>query len=358
MDSEIWSKLPVEILDHILTFLPLKSLLILASTCRHFHSLLSSPAFASRADCRSRLSPSSSAFLVLSHPHSHRHHFRLYDSLLGSWRSSPLPSSSSSALLLSTSNSLFCFSLPSSSAFLISNLLTRSSRLIPFPSLPFSASSFELLSFVSTPASGYRILASSSRSSPAFLYDSRSLSWRRFDSFNLRLSRSRLGEGVYFEENFYFATSDRHPVSRFDPESGVVERCGRGLELLENELTFCRLVSDGERRLFLVGGVGPNGISRGVKVWVRAGDGWAETERVPEMICRKLMSVCYHNYEHVYCLWHQGMICICCYTWPEVLYYRESRGTWHWLPKCPSLPEKWSCGFRWYSFLPEISATV
>lgn len=130
---------------------------------------------------------------------------------------------------------------------------------------------------------------------------------------------------------------------------------------LPNGLTFARLVGNGDEKMFLVGGIGEDGISRGMKVWELGGNGggnWVEIESVPEEICRKLMSICYHNYEHVYCFWHKGLICVCCYNWPEVLYYKVSRGSWHWLPKCPSLPEKWSCGFRWFSLVPDLYAFV
>lgn len=75
-------------------------------------------------------------------------------------------------------------------------------------------------------------------------------------------------------------------------------------------------------------------------------------------MCRKFVSVCYHNYSHVYCLWHDGLVCVCCTTWPEVLFFKVARRTWHWLPRCPLLQEKWSCGFRWFPFVPDLYALV
>lgn len=134
---------------------------------------------------------------------------------------------------------------------------------------------------------------------------------------------------------------------------------------LPPELAFVRLVGDGGNRLYLVGGVGRDGISRSLRVWElvdnnREGKAraWEEVGRLPEMMCRKFVSVCYHNYSHVYCLWHEGVVCVCCTTWPEVLFYKVARGTWHWLPRCPMLQEKWSCGFRWFSFVPDLYALV
>ncbi|KAK3423385.1 hypothetical protein EUGRSUZ_F00082 [Eucalyptus grandis] len=365
MDPRIWSLLPRELLEHLLSFLPLRAFLPLRSTCKHFNSLLFAPSFVSR---HSSSSTSLSSFLLLSHPNCPQH-YPLYDSTAGAWHSSALSPSlllptSKNSSLISASNGLLCFSLPNSSSFLICNLLTRSRREIKFPSFPFV---FELLTFVSTPKLGYRILILASGSSrfEAFLYDSRFHSWRKVNGFDRILGETYHQEGVYFDGRLYFATAEPFSIVRFDPEAGTTERCGP--ELLPpppHQLTFARLVSDAGERLYLVGGIGENGIARGMKLWALRGGGgggglsgrWEEVESLPEPMCRKFMSVCYHNYEHVYCFWHQGMVCICCYTWPEILYYRASRRTWHWLPKCPSLPEKWSCGFKWYSFLPEISA--
>jgi hypothetical protein len=113
------------------------------------------------------------------------------------------------------------------------------------------------------------------------------------------------------------------------------------------ELNFVRLVCDeGKGKMYLIGGIGRNGISKSMKIWeLCEGKNWVEIESVPEMMCRKIMAVCYHNYEHLYCFWHQGLICVCCYAWPEILYYKVSRRTWHWLPKSPSVPDRWVCGF-------------
>lgn len=356
MDPQIWGRLPEELLDHILTFLPLKTFFNLRSTCKHFKSLIFSPSFTSK---HSSSSPFSS-FLLLSHPQCYNH-FPLYDSVICTWRnltlplSDLLPCASPRASLLSISNGLLCFSLSSSSSFIVCNILAKSSRLIQFPTYPLT---FEFLSLVSTPF-GYNIFmlcSGSSSSNSYFVYDSKVQSWRRFEGLNPILSDNYHQEGVYFDGSLYFTTSEPFSVVCFNLGSGKweVTKCE-----LPDELTFIRLVSNGKGKVYLIGGIGRNGISRGIKLWKLDDEmKWIEVERLPEMMSRKFMTVCYHNYEHVYCFWHEGMICICCYTWPEILYYKLSRRTWHWLPKCPSLPDKCSCGFKWFSFVPDLYASV
>uniref|UniRef100_A0A2N9ELV8 F-box domain-containing protein n=1 Tax=Fagus sylvatica TaxID=28930 RepID=A0A2N9ELV8_FAGSY len=363
MDPEIWSRLPDGILEKIISLLPLKTLFKLRSTCKHFKSLIFSPSFISNHSSSSSflcLFLRSFCFLILNVTIT----FPLYDSGAGNWRNVSLSLSdlllctatSQSLSLLSSSNGLFCFSLPSSSSFLVCNLLARTSRLIKFPAYSFA---FELLTLVSTPL-GYKLFMLSSGSSSnfsTFVYDSKFLSWRQFDGFDPILSDNYHQEGVFFDGCLYFTTPEPFSVVCFDLESGKWERLNTELP---GELTFVRLVcSGGEGKLYLIGGVGSNGISRTVKLWELSQErNWVEVENLPELMCRKFLSVCYHNYEHVYCFWHQGMICVCCYTWPEILYYKVSRRIWHWLPKCPSLPVKSSCGFRWFSFVPELYAPV
>ena len=136
MDPRIWSKLPPDVVEHILLLLPLKTLLNLRPTCKAFTCLLFSPSFVSKhcsSLSSSSLSPFSS-FLLLSHP-QFPHYFRLYDSNLCSWRTLSLSLSnslpfSSSFTLVSSSGGLFCLFNPTSSTFLVYNLFVKSFRKI------------------------------------------------------------------------------------------------------------------------------------------------------------------------------------------------------------------------------------
>ncbi|KAI3689000.1 hypothetical protein L2E82_46948 [Cichorium intybus] len=360
MDRKIWRKLPVELLERILSFLPLKTFLYLRSTCKYFRSLIFSPLFLSKHGNSLSSSPLSS-FILLSHPQSS--HYLLYDTVLNTWRDINLPLTGSLTFtpLLCTASCLMCFSAvpdSSNSAFLIYNLLARSTRIVKFPEYPFA---FEFPTLI-TNSSGYHLFCLSSGSSSshlyAYVYDSRVREWTRYDGFQRTLGDSYHQKGVFLNGSLYFATREPFSVVSFDLHTGKWETSEVDLPA---ELTFIRLAAGngngaGEKRLFMIGGTGRNGISRNMKVWELdvKGRKWTEVESVPDMMCRKFGSVCYHNYEHVYCFWHQGMICVCCYTWPEVLYYKVSRKTWHWMPKSPSLPDKWSCGFQWFSFVPEL----
>ncbi|KAL3840489.1 hypothetical protein ACJIZ3_025080 [Penstemon smallii] len=363
MHPTIWSQLPNHLLEHVLSFLPLKTFLNLRSTCKHFNSLLFSPFFISKHSNLSSCSSPFSSFILLSHP-QFLPKCPLFNTIINSWCniSLPLPPiltyPPDSSNLLSSSNGRLCFSNPKSSCFIICNLLGKSLRKVKFPNCPFR---FELLTLVSN-SNGYKIfmLSSIGSTNRALIYDSVLDSWLQFQGFDSILNENYHQKGVFFKGCLFFTTPEPFHVVIFNLETGS---WGRSMIDLPGSLTFARLVSDEDNKLYLIGGTGVSGISKSMKLWElinyeNGDENWVEIETLPEMLCRKFMSVCYHNYEHVYCFWHEGLICVCCYNWPEILYYKVSRRTWHWLPKCPSLPEKWNCGFRWFSFKPQIYATV
>lgn len=204
MDPEIWSRLPEEILEHVLSFLPLKTFLSLRTTCKHFKSLLFSPNFVSKQQ-----SPSSPlfSFLVLSH---HQFQFKcpLFDTVRNAWRTLPLSfspilkSAPSSSTLVSISNGHLCFSHSNSSSFILCNLLPGSLRVVKSPKFP---SNFESLTFVSTSSGGYKLLMLSSfgSSKTALVYDSSIHLWRQFEGFDQSLYNQ---EGVLYPGLLYFIT--------------------------------------------------------------------------------------------------------------------------------------------------------
>lgn len=358
MPPAIWGRLPEHLLDRILALLPLHQLVSLRSTCKRFQSLLLSPTFLSELHSPKPRPPG--AYFLLSHPQFSHRFLPVYDSASDSWRKHPI-SISSTDHLLSSSSGLLCFSLPQQSAsLLVYNLLTLTSKIISSPTQ--SSCPATLIASPSPSPHGYKIFLPSSSSTSFFLYDSDSRSWTNFPLFEplLALTNSHQ-EPVFYNDLLYFTTSEPFSVVGFDLHSRKWET--DVAPPLPVDLAFVRLVSDGGgKRLFLIAGEGRDGISRSLKVWEMVteeeGRRWEEVGRLPDMMCRKFVSVCYHNYSHVYCLWQEGVLCICCTTWPEVLLFKVGRGIWHWLPKCPLIKDKWSCGFRWFSFAPDLYAMV
>ncbi|KAL2325738.1 hypothetical protein Fmac_024796 [Flemingia macrophylla] len=177
---------------------------------------------------------------------------------------------------LSSSDALFYLSHFSSFTFHVFNLFSKASKTILYP---IHALHFDHLTFTSTP-SGYVIFVSTFNS--GFLYQLNASAWSHFHfhDFGPVLDHQL---GVLFNGGLYFATPKSFSVVVFDLESGGRESLNAGLP---GQLTFFRLVSNGEGKLYLVGGIRSNGISRSIKVLEFDGNWWVEMQSLPDLICR------------------------------------------------------------------------
>ncbi|KAI8015509.1 F-box/kelch-repeat protein [Camellia lanceoleosa] len=110
--------------------------------------------------------------------------------------------------------------------------------------------------------------SSSGPSSNTFVYDSVINLWSQFDSVDSVIGDNHQ-EAMSCDGILYFTTPEPFSILFFDLENGNWER--PEIEM-PSELTFARLVSDGVEKMFLVGGIGKDGISRGMKVWELSGD--------------------------------------------------------------------------------------
>ncbi|KAH0694288.1 hypothetical protein KY285_021385 [Solanum tuberosum] len=125
-------------------------------------------------------------------------------------------------------------------------------------------------------------------SSQIFVYDSLVHSWSQFGGFDLILNENHHQEGVFHDGYLWFISPEPYFTVCMDLDNGVWKRSNFELP---SEVTFARLVSDGDKKLFLISGNGSNGISRSMKLWELNGDSkiWVEVENVPELICRKFL---------------------------------------------------------------------
>lgn len=347
METSIWSNLPDDVVDRILARLPAESFLCLRCVCKRWNALLSSPSFLSLCSKISSHRP----WLIMLKRQDERI-FRAYDSFLNKWHSIslsflPYPT----AEVVATAGGLLC--LKTAFCLLVCNPLTKNWREFPYNSFEHNLCAIAMVA-VEEPR-GYKILlAGSSPDRRTEAYDSITDSWKRTGDLPLRTNLRY--EATYCDTVIYFTTSEPFMIMGYNLRK---ESWLRVEAPMPQSLTCNRLVSCGNQ-LYLVGGVGANGISRSIWVWELIQDGmeWREVQKLPEMMCKKFLAICYHNYEHICCIGHEDFICLSCFTYPEVLVYKLSRRTWHWLPRCPFIPEKASYGYKWFSFSPSLYALV
>eukprot|EP01018_Ginkgo_biloba_P011573 Gb_01350 [translate_table: standard] len=359
MESTYWGELPEDIVDRILARLPPHKFLQVRCVCRRWNALLSSPAFlALCAETQNRR-----PWLLMFNKHDTRRVCRAYDILSRKWRIISLsfvPYEQHHLQLVATSPHLLCFSTPFSS-LLLCNPLTRDWTPIPPSNCTPHRTARPAVSMASTASHEYVILIVS-HNAKSQIYTSATQLWRTPKQelpadICLNLSHA----GTYCNGNIYFATSDE-PFRIWG--YSLRQSVWSALEApMPDLLTCARLVCCKKNTLYLVGGVGSNGIAGSIWVWEmvrREGRlaAWRAVEKVPDLMCRKFLGICYHNYEHIWCCGHRDWICISCYTGPHMLLFRLSRRTWHWLPRCPLISDKSNSGFSCFSFTPALFAHV
>ncbi|MED6179983.1 hypothetical protein PIB30_006100 [Stylosanthes scabra] len=117
----------------------------------------------------------------------------------------------------------------------------------------------------------------SSSTSNVFVYDSKVLTWRRFENhFGVNLADTNHQQQEPFS------------VVKFDLGNGKLER---PIGVLLDQVTFLRLVSDGGegKKLFLIGRDGSNGISRSIKLWEFCEENWNKVDSLPDLMCKKFV---------------------------------------------------------------------
>eukprot|EP00252_Welwitschia_mirabilis_P006806 TRINITY_DN17705_c0_g1_i1.p1 TRINITY_DN17705_c0_g1~~TRINITY_DN17705_c0_g1_i1.p1 ORF type:complete len:349 (-),score=34.99 TRINITY_DN17705_c0_g1_i1:547-1593(-) len=344
MDSRIWSNLPEDLQDKILAMLPVKSFLPLRCVCKRWYNLLKSPCFLSLCSKQSAERP----WLVMVKRQDETI-IRAHDVFRDKWYTLPLNFLPCTVVeIVAASGGLLC--LKSNYSLIVCNPLTKIWKEFPFSSLDNNnLCAVTMTSIKGTP--GYKILiAVSTPGKTAYVYDSITSQWSTVKDFPLRAPLKY--DATYCDGMVYFNTSEPLGIIAFNLDT---HEWFYILAPLPPNLTCNRLVSCGNK-LYLVGGVGANGISKSFGVWELSQDRteWTEVQKLPEMMCKKFLALCYHNYDHIYCVGHDDLICLSCFTWPEVLVYKLSRRTWHWLPRCPLISEKSRCVLKWFSLNPSV----
>ncbi|GLJ06994.1 hypothetical protein SUGI_0054970 [Cryptomeria japonica] len=313
MEARIWSNLPEDVIDRILAKLPAESFLRLR-ICRAYDSFLS------------KWHTISLSFL-------------------------PYPT----AEVVGASGGLLC--LKTQFCLSVCNPLTKMWREFPYHSFERNWNAVALVA--GEGLQGYYILvAGTCFDRRTEIYDSVSDTWKRTEDVPMQTNLRY--DATYCDGMIYFSTSEAFGAMGYDMKRGSWRRVEATSPMpLPDSLVCSRLVSCSSR-LFLVGGVGENGISRSIWVWElnEQGTEWREVQKLPEMMCKKFLAISYHNYDQICCVGHEDYICLSCFTSPQVLVYKLPRRTWHWLPRCQSIPDEASYGFKWFSFTPSLYALV
>lgn len=347
MDSRIWAGLPDHLMDGILARLPVQSLLCFRCVCKRWKELMDSTNF---LDFHSRVHSSTPWLLMFKR--QDRMFCRAYDSFLNKWRILSLTFLRSPISEVAVAcRGLLCFRVGVSGTLVVCNPLTKTCKELPATAYYHRRSPVAMV--VEQDSNSFKILVAGSESdslnTKTILYDSQTNSWRR--TADLPFRTELRSETSHCDGVFYFTTSEPITILAYNIKQEVWTKLPAPLP---QSLTCARLVVT-QNSVFLVTGHGAHGISRNLYVWQLQQDmQWMEVQKIPDMMCREFLGICYHTYEHICCIGHTDYICLFCCTSPKVLVYKVSRKTWHWFPNCPILPDKASGSFSWVSLDPNL----
>ena len=356
MNPNIWKKLPEHILEvSILPYLPAQTLLLFRSICRKWKNLIDSPSFLDNHHNQQSLRRFGKQPWLLMFKQQDRSCCRVYDVLLNKWGTLSLSFLRTNQYVLevvSVSHGLICFRYAISGSLMICNPITKMWKVLYYKHPRKSP-----ISMVYEPFSkSFKILITGSESdsfsTDTVLYDSITDRWKK--AANLPFKTELKSEAPYCDGTFYFTTSEPIHILAYNISTDIwldipAPTCPG------QRLTYASVAANG-RFVFLIAGLGVHGIVKSLSIWKlhKRSMEWIEVLRMPDIMCKKFLSMCYHTYKHICCISHDDYICLFCSTSPEVLLYKISRGTWHWLPECPFLSAKKSGGFSWYSFDPDL----
>eukprot|EP00249_Psilotum_nudum_P023345 c28840_g1_i1 orf=767-1825(-) len=352
MESKVWSGLPEHLLPRILSYLPTESALRFRCVCKSWKKIMDSPQFLDLCSKHACCTP-----WLLMFKQQESRVCRVYDSFQNKWHTLSLGFLPRGVKdVAAASGGLLCFRFDISATLAVCNPLTKVWKQLP--PMQFIQTSFAVGMVVDRNLRGYKVVVVGSHwdcfDMKTEIYDSRTNSWKRTGDLPPRTDLRR--EFAYCDGVLYFSTSEPDVVLAYSMEQEIWRKLQATLPV---SLTWSRLVAT-QGLVFLVGGVGTQGISRSLGVWQLQKDRmqWLSVQKIPEIICRKFLAICYHTYEHICCVGHEDYICLFCSTSPKVLVYKISRHTWHWLPDCPLIPDKSNGGFSWFSFDPYLHAAA
>lgn len=338
--------LPDDLLERILSFLPIASIFRAGSVCKRWHEIVSSKSFL--LNFSSALSQKPWYFMFTS---SDEPVGFAYDPMLRKWYCIELPCIETSNWFITSSRGLVCFMDNNSrSELYVCNPISKSYRKLEEPSgLKYSDYSALALT-VDRISHAYTISIVKSKQVPgnffqwdisAHIYDSETMMW--VTSFTETLLGWRGGdESVICDGVLYFLIystgsgmlENRHRLITYNLSSRSSQALmKRNFIAVPCSLTCGRLMNLKEK-LVMVGGIGKQDrpdIIKGIGIWVLNGKEWQEVSRMPHKFFQG-----FGEFDDVFASsGTDDLIYIQSYGAPHLLVFDIHQKQWKWSQKCP-----------------------
>lgn len=338
--------LPNDLLERILAYLPIASILRAGSVCKRWHEIVSSKRFLWNKSHVLSQKPWYFMFTSSDEPVGYA-----YDPIFRKWYSIELPCINTSNWFITSSSGLVCFmDSDSRSELYICNPVTkRCKRLEEPPGLKFSDYSALAIS-VNRISHHYTISIVKSKQVPGnffqwdlsiHIYDSETMIW--VTALTEVVTGWRAGdESVICDGVLYFliystggvAPENRHGLIMYN----LLSRSAHGLLIrsfipVPCPLTCGRLMNL-KGKLVMVGGIGKHDrpdIIKGIGIWVLNGKEWQEVARMPHKFFQG-----FGEFDDVFASsGTDDLIYIQSYGAPHLLGFDINLKQWKWSQKCP-----------------------
>ncbi|XP_058089557.1 F-box/kelch-repeat protein At5g15710-like [Magnolia sinica] len=332
-----WLRVPDELAERILAYLPISSVFRCRSVCKHWHSLLSSPTF---ADLWAALAPRTLYFLI----YHTRSSVAAYLPRARCWANLPLYDrcslDPSQVLLLASSAGLLCFrnrnlDYPN---LIICNPVTRTSRILPEM---LQIRYIDAVGMVADRASGhYRILVMgttepASSESITEVYDSETSQWAHHCRSQHEFLQFWHEVHAIFHNGFFYCLAI--PVQTLLGYRLITYNLERrdwvdlNVRLPSGDIRCLALVVC-RGRLFLTGKIMEDFLIGSICIWELSWESlrWVKVDAVPDEILRKIDSP--HSIL-IHCQGHGDFMCFTMHHgWQSIIYNLLER-TWELLPE-------------------------
>lgn len=338
--------LPNDLLERILAYLPIASILRAGSVCKRWHEIVSSKRFLWNKSHILSQKPWYFMFTSSDEPVGYA-----YDPIFRKWYSIELPCINTSNWFITSSSGLVCFmDSDSRSELYVCNPVTkRCKRLEEPPGLKFSDYSALAIS-VNRISHHYTISIVKSKQVPGnffqwdlsiHIYDSETMIW--VTALTEVVTGWRAGdESVICDGVLYFliystgggAPENRHGLIMYN----LLSRSSHGLLIrsfipVPCPLTCGRLMNL-KGKLVMVGGIGKHDrpdIIKGIGIWVLNGKEWQEVARMPHKFFQG-----FGEFDDVFASsGTDDLIYIQSYGAPHLLGFDINLKQWKWSQKCP-----------------------
>ena len=338
--------LPNDLLERILAYLPIASILRAGSVCKRWHEIVSSKRFLWNKSHILSQKPWYFMFTSSDEPVGYA-----YDPIFRKWYSIELPCINTSNWFITSSSGLVCFmDSDSRSELYVCNPITkRCKRLEEHPGLKFSDYSALAIS-VNRISHHYTISIVKSKQVPGnffqwdlsiHIYDSETMIW--VTALTEVVTGWRAGdESVICDGVLYFliystgggAPENRHGLIMYN----LLSRSSHGLLIrsfipVPCPLTCGRLMNL-KGKLVMVGGIGKHDrpdIIKGIGIWVLNGKEWQEVARMPHKFFQG-----FGEFDDVFASsGTDDLIYIQSYGAPHLLGFDINLKQWKWSQKCP-----------------------